>query len=509
MEVHPTRLATVYRERKRTWREVGERVARVGSALAAMGVDEGECVPILAYNNDRYVELFYAIPWAGGVVVPLNIRWAQAEFLPVLKQMKPRVIFLDDSFLGLVDVLKTQIGSLRHIVSIGELERSDPSVVDYEELILRAIIAPDRERGDSAPYTRFYTGGTTGAPRPVTLSHKNVVFASLSYIAQLQLTHEMVHMHVGGMFHLSGAGHMWYTTMVGGCHVILPKFEVAPVLEAIHRHRVTNTVLLPTMVNMLLADSSFDLVDLTSMRMCIYGGSPMPEALIEEFIKRLPTWSFTQVYAMTETCGLATFLPWRRHFATTGETSKLKSVGQAALGVEIKILDAHGNAQQAGVVGEIAVRGANVTEGQPLESGESAVFVDGFLRTGDLGRQDEDGFVFLVDRAKDMIISGGENVYSAEVENVLYRHSSVRECAVIGAPDETWGEIVIAIVVPKDGQDPSESELLEHCRRLLGNFKCPKRVVMRREPLPLSPAGKIKKDVLREPYWGGRRRRIN
>ena len=336
MEVHPTRLATVYRERKRTWREVGERVARVGSALAAMGVDEGECVPILAYNNDRYVELFYAIPWAGGVVVPLNIRWAQAEFLPVLKQMKPRVIFLDDSFLGLVDVLKTQIGSLRHIVSIGELERSDPSVVDYEELILRAIIAPDRERGDSAPYTRFYTGGTTGAPRPVTLSHKNVVFASLSYIAQLQLTHEMVHMHVGGMFHLSGAGHMWYTTMVGGCHVILPKFEVAPVLEAIHRHRVTNTVLLPTMVNMLLADSSFDLVDLTSMRMCIYGGSPMPEALIEEFIKRLPTWSFTQVYAMTETCGLATFLPWRRHFATTGETSKLKSVGQAALGVEIK-----------------------------------------------------------------------------------------------------------------------------------------------------------------------------
>jgi long-chain acyl-CoA synthetase len=329
------------------------------------------------------------------------------------------------------------------------------------------------------------------------------VFASLSYIAELQLSPSMVHLHVGGMFHLSGAGHMWYTSMVGGCNVLLPKFEALPVLRAIHTHRITNTVLLPTMVNMMLTRDDIGEFDLTSMRTCIYGGSPMPAALIGAFMKRLPTWSFVQVYAMTETCGLGTFLPWNLHVSQDGEASRINSVGRAALGVDLKVIDSSGEDVACGQVGEIAVRGPNVMLGY-VEPTSVAPYAGDFLRTGDLGWLDQDHFVYIVDRAKDMIISGGENVYSAEVENAIYKHQAVRECAVVAVPDPAWGEAVLAVVVLKNGTAVTAAEIIAHCRGLIAGYKCPKRVVFRQEPLPVSPTGKIKKDILRAPYWTGR-----
>lgn len=507
--VFPDRPAVIYRDRKRTWREVVARVARAAGALKELGLQPGEHVPVLAFNNDRYLELMYAIPWAGGVIVPVNIRWADAEIAEALSEVNPRVIFLDDAFIGLADALRVCIPSLKHIVAIGE--ELDIGHRHYEKLVKASTPVEDAGRTGNDAFTRFYTGGTTGKPRGVTISHQNAVFASLSYIAELQLTGAMVHMHVGGFFHLSGAGHLWYTSMVGGCHVILPKFEVLPALEAIHTHRVTNTVLLPTMVNMMLQDERAGAYDLSSMRLCIYGGSPMPTALISAFIELLPNWSFIQVYAMTETAGLATFLPWSRHFEGVSGPSKINSVGQAALGVEIRVIDSNGNDAPPGNVGEIAIRGANVMKGYagpwPSELSASA-FGSCYLRSGDLGWLDSDHFLYVVDRAKDMIISGGENVYSAEVENAIYKHPAVRECAVIGVPDPKWGESVLAIIVLKDGMPADESEIVTHCRSLIANFKCPKRVEIRKEALPLSPAGKIKKDLLRAPYWEGLERRI-
>ncbi len=507
--VFPDRPAVLYGARKRTWREVVDRVARAAAALQALGLRSGEHVPVLAFNNDRYLELMYAVPWAGGVIVPLNVRWADVEIAEALSEVRPRLILLDDAFLSLAESLRARIPSLEHVISIGE--KRDCGHPHYEDLVQTFAPVADAGRTGNDAFTRFYTGGTTGKPRGVTISHQNAVFASLSYIAELQLTSSMVHMHVGGFFHLSGAGHLWYTSMVGGCNVALPKFEVVPVLEAIHVHRVTNTVLLPTMVNMLLQDERAGAYDLSSMRLCIYGGSPMPTALISAFIERLPSWSFVQVYAMTETAGLATFLPWCRHVESESGPSKINSVGQAALGVEIRVIDREGNDLPPGEVGEIAIRGANVMKGYagpwPSELSASA-FGSGYLRSGDLGWLDSDHFLHVVDRAKDMIISGGENVYSAEVENAIYRHPAVRECAVIGVPDAKWGESVLAIVVLKDGMSAGESEIVAHCRSLIANFKCPKRVEIRKEALPLSPAGKIKKDLLRAPYWEGLDRRI-
>ncbi len=500
-ELFPDRTATIFGDRRRNWAEVAGRVARLAAALRHLGVGDGDHVAVMAFNSDRYVELFYAIPWAGAEIIPLNIRWAEAEILSALAATRPAVICLDDSFIHLAGALSSAIPSLRSVIAIGD-RAPDMGVAWYEQLIGEHSPAADRRRSGTDPYTLFFTGGTTGKPRGVSISHQNVTFASLSYIAELQLTHEMVHMHVGGFFHLSGAGHMWYTTMVGGAHVILPKFDVDAVLQALHRHRPTNTVLLPTMVNMLLNHPDASQYDLTSMRLCIYGGSSMPEALIKAFMVTLPSWSFVQVYAMTESTGLATFLPWHRHVDSASGGNKIGSVGCAALGVDVRIIDTDGHEVPRGDVGEIAISGFNVMAGyreQPELS--AAALRGGVLRSGDLGTMDRDGFVYVVDRAKDMIISGGENVYSAEVENALYSHPAVQECAVIGIPDETWGEAVHAIVVCRTGNSATPHELIAHCRMRIAGYKCPKAVDVRTERLPLSPAGKIKKDVLRAPYW--------
>ena len=502
-ELFPNRTATIFGDRQRTWAEVASRVARLAAALRRLGVEDGDHVAVIAFNSDRYVELFYAIPWAGAEIIPLNVRWAEAEILTALGDISPAVIALDDSFLHLAGALRAGISGLRAIIWMGECD-PNTDAAGYEKIIAAHPPCPGRSRSGTDPYTLFFTGGTTGTPRGVSISHQNVIFASLSYIAELQLTHEMIHMHVGGFFHLSGAGHMWYTTMVGGTHVILPKFEVGPVLQALHRHRPTNTVLLPTMVNMLLHHPDASKYDLTSMKLCIYGGSSMPQALITAFMTTLPSWSFVQVYAMTESTGLATFLPWQRHFDSKSGESKMRSVGYPALGVTIRIVDIEGNEVPRGEVGEIAVSGLNVMpsyRNQPALS-RSAVH-DGFLHSGDLGSMDRDGFVYVVDRAKDMIISGGENVYSAEVENALYAHPAVRECAVIGIPHENWGEAVHAVVVLKEDWGAKPSELIAHCRARIAGFKCPKSIDIRSERLPQTPAGKIKKDVLRAAYWKG------
>lgn len=359
-------------------------------------------------------------------------------------------------------------------------------------------------------YTFFYTGGTTGHPRGVMMTHQNIVAASLSWLTALGISEDAVQMHVGGFFHLSGAGHMWYLSMIGGTHVIMPKFEVLSAMEAIHHHRVTHVLLLPTMVNMMLNHPDLGKYDLSSLRTCIYGGSPMPEALLLTFMSKLPTWSFIQAYAMTESSGLATFLPWSFHVKDGAAGPKIKSAGRAGPGVNLRIVDATGVECKRGQIGEIALRGLNVMRGYFNNPDASAKSLrDGWLHTGDLAWMDEDGFIYVVDRAKDMIISGGENVYSAEVENAIYRLPKVRECAVIGIPSEAWGEAVHAVIVPKDGQVIDEAEVIAHCKALIANYKCPKSVEIRNEPLPQTPTGKIKKEALRTAYWLGKSRNVN
>jgi long-chain acyl-CoA synthetase len=505
----PGSVGTIYGERQRTWAEIGARVPRLAAALQALGVRRGDRVSALALNSDRYVELFFAIPWAGAAFAPLNIRWSVVENAFALQDAEVEILFVDDEFLGMGEQLRDSLTGARTLIYMGE-RATPPGMLAYDDLIDGHAPVPDAGRRGDDLYAVLYTSGTTVRSKGVQLSHRNVVYVALCFLATLPSRDDLRHMHVGGMFHLSGALPTWYITLAGGSHVVLPKFEPEPVMRAISTHQVTSGVLVPTMVNSLLHHPDLRRYDLSSMRICCYGGAPMPEPVMEGAMAELPTWGFHQQYGMTETAGYATALRWSDHLAAVaGPCHRLRSAGRPVPGIQVRTVTP--DFETAGVreTGEIVIRGDNVMTGyfrNPDATAES--LQDGWMHTGDAGYVDEDGFVYVSDRIKDMILSGGENVFSVDVERALYQHAAVREAAVIGIPHDHWGEAVHAVVVLKDGVQATQEELVEHCRGLIGGYKVPRSVEFRAEPLPTTPVGKIRKNVLRAPYWSDRDRKI-
>jgi long-chain acyl-CoA synthetase len=342
------------------------------------------------------------------------------------------------------------------------------------------------------------------------MSHRALFVGTIAYLSMLPTIEDLSFAYVGGFFHFAGASPLLYITLAGGTHVPLPKFDPALVMKAISEHKVTNATLVPTMINMLLNHPDFERYDLSSLQTCVYGGSPMPEALMAQAMKKLPTWRFFQIFGMTETGGFATMLRWRDHILSGPKSSRMRSAGQPAPGTEIKIELPDGSVAPPNTLGEIVVRSDNLMSGY-LNNPEAtaAVLKDGWMYTGDAGTIDEDGFLYVADRLKDMIVTGGENVYSIEVENALAQHPAVAQCAVIGVPDDEWGERVHAVVVPRSGAQVSADELIAFARTRIAGYKCPTSVEIRETPLPLSGAGKILKRELRKPFWEGRERRVN
>jgi long-chain acyl-CoA synthetase len=310
---------------------------------------------------------------------------------------------------------------------------------------------------------------------------------------------------VAPMFHAAGSIAVLSTVWNAGHHVVLPAFDAGRALDLIESYRVTATLVVPTMLAALNEEQLARPRDVSSLSYLSHGGSPCATETLRRAVKAFPNAQLLHVYGATETAPIATLLP---HEERLLDTPRARSCGQPAVGVEVAVVDGDGRRQQPGVVGEIAVRGPNVMTGywkKPAET--AAALVDGWYRSGDLGYHDDEGFVFLVDRAKDMIVSGGENVYSTEVEEALYRHDDVLEAAVFGVPDARWGEAVHAVVVPRRPVDVGD--LIAHCRTLIANYKIPKRIELRDEPLPKSGAGKILKRELREPYWAGAEARVS
>lgn len=502
------RTATIFGGRQRTWREIGERVPRLAAALQALGLRNGDKIAALSMNSDRYVELFYAVPWAGGVFAPLNIRWSLAENVYALTDSRAEILLVDETFADAGRQLQQQLPQVRTLVYMGE-GPVPAGMLGYEDLVAGHAAVPDANRKDDDLYVIFYTGGTTAHPKGVAMTHKGIVFGCVAYLAMLPSIEDLRHMYVPGYFHFAGASPMWYVTMAGGTHVIMPKFDPLQAMQAIEEHRVTNTVLVPTMVNMMMHHPEFKRFDLGSVQTCIYGGSPMPEALIQSAMAVLPSWRFYQIYGMTETGGFATMLRWRDHLHRDERACRLRSAGQPAPGVEVRVVLPDGGQAAAGELGEIIVRSDILMAGYlHNQSGTDAVLRDGWMHTGDAGYFDADGYLYVADRVKDMIVSGGENVYSIEVERALFMHPAVREAAVIGIPSEQWGESVHAVVVLKDGASATAEELMAFCRTLIGGYKVPRSVEFRAEPLPTTPVGKVRKNVLRDPYWKDRTQKI-
>jgi acyl-CoA synthetase (AMP-forming)/AMP-acid ligase II len=498
LQQNPGRPATIYRDRIRTVAESVDRIARLAGALTGLGVQRGDRVGILALNSDRYHEYFYAVAWMGAAVNPVNIRWSPAEIAYSLGESDTRVLFVDDAFAPMIPALREQFPGLAIVIFCGEGE-APAYTLGYEALIADNAPIEDTRTGGGELLGVFYTGGTMGHPKGVMLSHNNVLISAIGSLASGQFISPRGRMlHAAPLFHLAAIGAWTAGCLAGSTHVIVPMFTAADVMRAIAEHQVTDTLLVPTMVQMLVDDPNVADSDLSSLVHLVYGASPMPEALLERARKVFPAVGFTQGYGMTEMAPTVALLTPADH-----DNPALRgAAGRAAPHVEVRIVDPDGHEVPRGEVGEVVVRGDNVMLGYWNRPDDTAAAVrDGWMHTGDGGRMDENGYVFIVDRIKDMIITGGENVYSAEVENALASHPAVAACAVIGVPDSDWGERVHAVVVLLPGQQATADEIRAHCKTLIAGYKSPRSVEFV-DALPMSGAGKILKRELRKQYWG-------
>lgn len=501
-------VALVFGEKRFTWLEFEVRVSRFASVLRHHDVGTGDRIAMLAHSSHRYIEFFYASLWAGGIMVPLNTRLALPEIIEQAGDAEPVILIVDESFVSQAGEIAKAVPSIRHVVFAGDVP--PPSgMVDYESAIRSATPCSDAGRHGSDVACLFYTGGTTGRPKGVMLSHSNLIFNAQNTITLCGLDETLVYLHAGPLFHLAAAGRVFVTTIAGGKHVVIPRFTPSGALEAMVRERVTMVTFVPTMLSMVLQLPDFGSYALLCLKLLSYGGSPMPEGLLHEALNRLPETDFAQSYGMTECSPMVTFLSPVEHRMAV-DTRRLLSAGRAAPGVEIRVVDDQDSALPAGMVGEILVRGPNVMKGYWRQPELTATALrGGWMHTGDVGRFDADGYLYVVDRMKDMIISGGENIYSSEVESAISRYPGVSQCAVIGIPDPKWGETVHAIVVPHVGHLLEKEGIIAHCRSLIAGYKCPRSIEIREEPLPTSAVGKINKVALRAPFWVGRIRQVN
>lgn len=515
VRLYPDRPAVVDGETRLTWREFDERTRKLAAGLRTLGVQPRDRVAVLALNSFRYLELYYGIPRVGGIIVPLNHRFVPFELVYTLNDSGAVALVVDEAFAPVADTILPELPTVRHLIFAGS--RPAPAGMRaYEDLLDLASgpIGDDAQPDPNDLAGIFYTGGTTGKAKGVMLTHANLHANALHYLVHLEFRPEHNYLHVPPMFHLADGPTSFCLTMVGACHTILPRFTPIAMLEAIQRERVTHCVLVPTMVNALIQVPTIGAYDLSSWKLLMYAASPIAPDVLTTAMRLLPC-DFLQGYGMTEAAPLLTILSAEDHReiarAKPGSpvARRITSCGQPIVGVDVRVVNAEGEDVAPGEVGEVVAQGPNVTKGYWNKAEETAYGLrDGWLHTGDLATVDEGNYIYIVDRLKDMIISGGENVYSTEVEAAIYAHPAVLEAAVIGVPDPTWGERVHAVVVLKSDQRATANDIVEVCRGRIAGYKVPRSVEFV-DSLPKSGAGKILKRALRDRYWQGQERRIS
>ena len=481
----PERTALASAGKRLTFRELHDRVGRIAAALAKHGFKAGDRLALLLPNEPDYIELLYACAWLGVTAVPLNTRLSVKEIDGILADAQPH-------------------GLIRHSslpVPTGRV--SWQLVLDQEPLDAKSGSIPDPIYDPQAIIALIYTSGTTGRPKGVEMRHSNILENLYHTTFWLPFEEVSVHLHAAPLFHIADFPSMFGAPAFGACQVTIPKFNPQTFSETVERERVTHTVLVPTMINVLTQFPDLEKYDLTSLRHLGYGGSPMAPELVRHTRQVLPRVKLVQVYGLSE-AGFLTGLLDDEH-----TEDKLTSCGRPCVGIDVRVVDPTGKEVETGQTGELVARGANIMRGywNNLDETESA-FRNGFFRTGDIGYQDANGFFYILDRVKDMIVTGGENVYSGEVEAVIYTHPAVREVAVFGIPDPKWGEIVKAVVVLKPGKSLTVEELIAYCRQSLANFKVPRNIEFSKTELPKSGSGKILKRVLRERAWARQERAV-
>lgn len=493
-QINPRGGGTAFAGRRHDWSTFLDRVRRIAGGLCASGLKPGERVAIIALNSDRFSEMFFAISWAGGVVQPVNMRLSSAEMAAQIEDSCARMIMVDEAGASAIAIERPALSQVDTWIDIDAVDNR----VSYDALVgAPPMLQPIAARSDDFA-VMFYTGGTTGRAKGVMLSHRNLTGCALSQSAALPMAADDVSLHALPMFHVGAISGMMVGILGGGGHRFLSRFDAVDFMATVVAERVTRSSLGPTMIKTIIDHPRFAEFDLSSLRRLHYGSAPIAEALLEETIRKLPSVGLIQGYGQTEASGVISMLVQRYHVTDGPNAGKLRSAGQAVPGVEVQIVRADGTLADSGEPGEICAKGDSIMLGYWNRPDETAIALrDGWLQTGDIGYFDIDGFLFVADRLKDMIVTGGENVFSAEVEGALLRHPDVAECAVIGVPSETWGEQIHAIVRRVPNAVVDAPTLIAHCATLIARFKCPKSIEFRLEPLPLSAVGKVLKTELR------------
>jgi acyl-CoA synthetase (AMP-forming)/AMP-acid ligase II len=509
VEFYPDKTGVVDGDRTFTYAQIGERVAALACFFQAQGIESDDRISILEVNSHAFLETYYAAAAVGAILNPLNYRLASREIAYILRDSGSRWLVANAQFAAQVQGLVDEDTPLEGIVWIG-----GPAAIPGPIAIHEYEHAIDTHKGHFEPVPvredriahLYYTSGTTGRPKGVMLTHKNVCLHALGTIAELKLADSDIWGHIAPMFHLADAWATFAFTWVGARHVMVAQFEPETVMSTIETQRITLSNLIPTMLNLMIKHPRIGEFDFSSLRVILSGGAPIAPQVVRSIMESFGC-DYIQTYGMTETSPYLTFSTLKQHLQNLSPEEQLhykSKTGRPFLGVDLKVVDDNENpvATDEQQVGEIWVRGDTVTPGYwNLADETEQAFTGGWLRTGDLAVVDDEGYVNIVDRKKDMIVTGGENVYSTEVENVLYMHPKVLEAAVFGVPDEKWGEAVKAAVVLKQNETATEAEIIEFCKEYQAAYKAPKSIIFLDE-LPKTGSGKITKKILRDTHSG-------
>ncbi len=509
--LYPGKTAVVDGARRFSYREFEERANRLANALLSLGIRKGDRVAMLSPNSHFYLESFFGTSLIGAILVPLNFRLIPEDHEYILNHAGVRAVLADRDLVPVVDGIHARLRTVEHWISASDGGKTPAGWTDWEGLIagVDGGEPPPVERGENDVVSINYTSGTTARPKGVMLTHRNCYVNAYSLIAHLRVAHDDVELWTLPMFHCNGWGGVYALTGQGGTHVVLRAIDPAEIFRLIEAERVTFACMAPAVLQRILEYPDRARHRIATRPRFVIAGAPPPAAFAERLEKDLG-WEFLEIYGLTETAPFLTSTA-PDHATPREDWTRRTRAGVPGIGVEIAVLDAEGRPvpRDDRSVGEICARSNVVMAGYWNDPEATARAIrDGWFHTGDLAVWDERGSIHVVDRMKDVIISGGENISSAEVEGALYHHPAVLECAVIGVPEPKWGETPKAIVVLRPGQRATDRELLDHCRRVLAHFKCPTSVEFA-TALPRTATGKLKKFELREKHWRGHDRRVN
>lgn len=495
-----------FNERSLSYAKLQEQRNHIASALTASDIGKGDRIGILAKNSDRFIALILGIAHVGAVTVGLNWRLSPKELSFISNDSEMRILFVDSTFADCAREVAAASPSLTKIVLIDQARNDWPTLDQW--LGDTANSTPAAACGADDAALQLYTSGTTGNPKGVVLPHRAFfdpwVYDDSPEMAWNHISPDDNCLLAMPFFHVGGIGLIFMALRGGASSVVVPEFSPAAFIDLVPQQKITRTFLVPAALRAVLLESRAANNDWSSLSHVIYGAAPMPEALLLEALDVLKC-KFIQNYGMTELCGTVVHLPPEDH---QPGSPRLRAAGLPTPNTEIKIIDQSGAPVSTGEVGEIIIRSpAAMLEYWKNPAATEETLIDGFIHTGDAGYLDEDGYLYIFDRMKDMIISGGENIYPIEVENAVFNHPAVSDAAVIGIPDDHWGELVTAVVVLKEDAALTEAELIAHCKEQIASYKSPKKVIFVDE-LPRNASGKILKRQLREPFWAGRERSI-